>query len=616
MADSLNGTPEKPESCNVVPPKAKNEYEGPPKFEIPSDSAVTVYADAKHGSDSNSGSENSPVKTLPIALKLSRNAGKGNARTIVLREGYYFLSQALELTSDDSGLTVQNYAGERADIAGAAPLDLDWQPYNVSDAATGGFYEEDHPEYYREPAYGAGGSWVQSPNTDAMQFAPAGATSLYGKVKSADDCESACQSNYTKAQGGAAGIACTIWTFHNGGGDCYFRTDNVWKPVQEYSEVSGRYLPPPPPPPPANVWKAAVPTSAVLPSGVMGIRLSGARSVRARYPNNPSPERLGFGSLLTAQKWLDPETPKQPEIQFEPTYPQRNHSGMFSEYKLGVGGVCERFTPAAGYWCNNDTRGGGAFTWLVPAGFAADQTILPHTPYKTTKNGIIQTWRPGHWSSWMGELSRYDPSNNTFFVDYGFFQGARGATEGDVFFIENVFEELDFPDEFFYDEDENMLYLWHNGTGAPPSSTGQSAGELPNIAAPTTKVLVSIAGSSSDPVKGVTFRGVTFRDTAYTYMDPHGMPSGGDWALQRTAALQAVGTEGLTIEACNFTRLDGNAVLLSAYNRNASITKSFFEWNGDTCIALWGNGEGAPAGAPGMGPSLMSLDIPMYTTVD
>ena len=33
--------------------------------------------------------------------------------------------------------------------------------------------------------------------------------------------------------------------------------------------------------------------------------------------------------------------------------------------------------------------------------------------------------RPGHWSSWMGELSRYDPDNNTFWVDYGFFQGAR-----------------------------------------------------------------------------------------------------------------------------------------------------------------------------------------------
>ena len=179
-----------------------------------------------------------------------------------------------------------------------------------------------------------------------------------------------------------------------------------------------------------------------------------------------------------------------------------------------------------------------------------------------------------------------------------------------------MFEELDYPDEFFYDTDERALYLWHNGTGAPPSSKGQAEGELPSLAAPTNKVLIDIAGSKNYPVRDVTFRGVTFRDTAYTYMDPHSMPSGGDWGLQRTAAVQVEGTEGLTIDSCMFTRLDGNALLLSAYNRDASITKSQFEWNGDTCIALWGNGEGAPAGAPGFGPSLMSLDIPMNTTID
>jgi hypothetical protein len=35
---------------------------------------------------------------------------------------------------------------------------------------------------------------------------------------------------------------------------------------------------------------------------------------------------------------------------------------------------------------------------------------------------------------------------------------------------------------------------------------------------------------------------VRFRDTGYTYMDPHGMPSGGDWAFARTASVVVQGT--------------------------------------------------------------------------
>ena len=246
MADALNGTPEKPVGCTAKPPSAINKNTGAPRFSLPSDSTVTIYADAKHGSDSNKGTLDSPVKSLHHAVELSRSAGVGNPRTVVLREGYYYLPQALSLTQEDSGLTVQNYNGEEADIAGAAPLSVDWSEYNVSSAAAA-YYAEKHPELYAEPAWGAGGQWVESPDTDAMQYAAPNATSNQGHMGSAGDCEAACQANYTKAQKDG-GIACTIWTYHNGG-DCYFRTDNTWKPVQEYGQTSGRYLAAPAPAP-------------------------------------------------------------------------------------------------------------------------------------------------------------------------------------------------------------------------------------------------------------------------------------------------------------------------------------------------------------------------------
>jgi hypothetical protein len=63
------------------------------------------------------------------------------------------------------------------------------------------------------------------------------------------------------------------------------------------------------------------------------------------------------------------------------------------------------------------------------------------------------------------------------------------------------------------------------------------------------------------PVRGVSLLGLGLRDTAYTYMDPHGIPSGGDWTLERSAVVLLEGTEQVTVSGCVFERVDGNAVL-------------------------------------------------------
>lgn len=85
--------------------------------------------------------------------------------------------------------------------------------------------------------------------------------------------------------------------------------------------------------------------------------------------------------------------------------------------------------------------------------------------------------------------------------------------------------------QWFFNESTGLLYLWYNGTGAPS----------PNVSfvVPAAKVLVNVTGSQSSPVVGLTFSGIGFRDTAYTYLDPHAMPSAGDWALERIAAVFA-----------------------------------------------------------------------------
>ena len=42
-------------------------------------------------------------------------------------------------------------------------------------------------------------------------------------------------------------------------------------------------------------------------------------------------------------------------------------------------------------------------------------------------------------------------------------------------------------------------------------------------------VLLNYSGTQANPIVNVSVRGMTLRDTAYTYLDPHGAPSAGDW---------------------------------------------------------------------------------------
>lgn len=93
-------------------------------------SGVTVYVDAEHGSDSNSGTLQSPLRTVHAALALTRS--KDGNSTIVLRAGTYYLQDTITLTPSDNGLSIVNYAGEAPVLSGGRVLKTEqWMAYDV-----------------------------------------------------------------------------------------------------------------------------------------------------------------------------------------------------------------------------------------------------------------------------------------------------------------------------------------------------------------------------------------------------------------------------------------------------------------------------------------------------
>jgi len=182
----------------------------------------------------------------------------------------------------------------------------------------------------------------------------------------------------------------------------------------------------------------------------------------------------------------------------------------------------------------------------------------------------------------------------------GGFQGGEGADRSDNWYIEGMLEELDAPNEFFHDVANSILYLFPNATDVDPV-TGAPPSEL---VIPAASLFFYLYGAQEFSTDNVTLEGLTLTHMRPTFMDPHGVPSGGDWALERQAAVMMEGTVDSAVIDCNFTRLDGNAILIQNYNRYTKILGNEFSWLGGSAVASWGfaqneDGTGNPSGRGG-----------------
>jgi hypothetical protein len=196
-----------------------------------------------------------------------------------------------------------------------------------------------------------------------------------------------------------------------------------------------------------------------------------------------------------------------------------------------------------------------------------------------------------------GSISTNDGVSFTFGA--GGNQGGEGNDGGAEWFIENVREELDAANEYFFDRDKSQLLFVYNGTGAPPSSLKFEVPQLRN--------LIELHGSSSDsPITNVAIHDLTFKDTRPTFMDPRSNPSGGDWALERNGAFLLENTENITISDSLFTHLDSNAISVNGYNRYLSVTDNEAVWLGQNFIASWGRPDGN-SGLNGIFPRYTSV---------
>ena len=159
--------------------------------------------------------------------------------------------------------------------------------------------------------------------------------------------------------------------------------------------------------------------------------------------------------------------------------------------------------------------------------------------------------------------------------------------------IENVFEELDAPGEWFHDTKEGYLYYF------PAQGVDLATAQVEAVL--QIKHLLEVYGEHKTPVATMTlkggnrlpetvvqthettkptghlcFEGIRFTGTARTFMLTKEPLLRSDWTIYRGGAIHLRGTEGVVIENCRFEELGGNAVFVDGYNRGTVVRGNRF----------------------------------------
>jgi PDZ domain len=199
--------------------------------------------------------------------------------------------------------------------------------------------------------------------------------------------------------------------------------------------------------------------------------------------------------------------------------------------------------------------------------------------WEDPRGGFIHALHGNLWGSLDYEITGKDANGNLTYV--GGWQNNRTALMHKQYrFVENIFEELDAPGEWFLDEKKHILYYY------PPSGL-----DLKNAAVEVVRLkhVVEARGTAESPVKWIGLRNFTFRHTLRTFMDTREPLLRSDWRIYRGGALFLAGTVDFHAENCTFDQLGGNCIFVSNYNRRFRASRCHLADAGANGIAFVGD---------------------------
>ncbi len=265
---------------------------------------------------------------------------------------------------------------------------------------------------------------------------------------------------------------------------------------------------------------------------------------------------------------------------------QRRPTARWPDFKEGDYGV------DAGYSSGLTPRQGTPAHQVVPplqnyTGFVFDPNRFTARQWSRPEGAMLHVFQSYGWGNMQWRLAGVDYDKHVIQLGDGGWQigtlwhesRANSVNRNSRYYIENVLEELDAPGEWYHDTRKRVLYYM------PVKGEDLAQAE---VVACGLQELVILQGTAQQPVRHIHLRGLSFRHTRRTLMEPYETRLRGDWAIARRAAVRFDGAEHCSVQDCEFVGLGGNAVLLSNYNRRVSVSDCLFTNIGDSAVLAVG----------------------------
>ena len=217
-------------------------------------------------------------------------------------------------------------------------------------------------------------------------------------------------------------------------------------------------------------------------------------------------------------------------------------------------------------------------------GFAPD-AISPQRAarWADPAGGYYHAMHPALWGDFTWRITGKE-TNGEVKLEGGWQNNRGAAAHRQIRFVENIFEELDAPGEWFLNSKTHTLYFY------PPADVDLKKAV---VEATRLRTLVEFRGNEEHPVKWIALRGLVFRQAARTVMDTREPLLRSDWAIYRGGAIFFNGAEDCALEDSFIDQVGGNGVFVNNYNRRVAIRGTQIAKAGASGICFVGDPQAA-----------------------
>lgn len=213
-------------------------------------------------------------------------------------------------------------------------------------------------------------------------------------------------------------------------------------------------------------------------------------------------------------------------------------------------------------------------------GYAADAISQERIKrWKHPEGGYVHALHKGKWGGFHYRIVGLDSKGELQLA--GGKQNNRPSPMHEKYrFVENIFEELDHPGEWFLDAVNETLYYY--------PLADENISTLDFVAARLENLFL-LKGTARDPVHDMVIQGIHFTQTAPTFMKTEEPLLRSDWTIYRQGAVKIEGAERCKIQQSDFYHLGGNAIFISNFNRGITISDNLIAHIGGGAINLVGS---------------------------